>query len=175
MLICPDCGAENLDGADECQACSQSLTELSTRMPVYGVETGLLRDRVSEIPTHLPVTVSSETSVGEVLSAMVARRIGCVLVVDEEDPDRLAGIFTERDALMRLNIEATNYRELPISKFMTQGPATIAHDDKIAYALRKMNVGGYRHLPVLRDEQPESVISVRDLLQYLTEHGAAVK
>ena len=32
----------------------------------------------------------------------------------------------------------------------------------------KMGVGGYRHLPVLKDGQPTGVISVRDLLRHVT-------
>ena len=40
--------------------------------------------------------------------------------------------------------------------------------DKLAFALLKMDVGGYRHLPVVKDGKPAGVISVRDLLRHIT-------
>lgn len=172
MLICPDCGAENIDGADVCEACNQSLTDLSTRMPTAGVEAGLVRDRVSMIPNHPPVAVRPSTTVGEVLDAMTSQRIGCVLVTPTEACDTLLGIFTERDALMRLNVKAPQCLAMAIQEFMTPNPATIRAGDKIAYALHKMNHGGYRHLPVMEGDKPMSVMSVRDVLRYLTQRGA---
>ncbi len=171
MLICPDCGAENIDGADFCEACNQSLTDLSTRMPAAGVEAGLVRDLVSQIPVHPPVTVAPSDTVGQVLAAMNDQRIGCVLVVSEEEPRTLAGIFSERDALMRLNVDAPRWLQEPIERFMTPNPATIPTDAKIAFALHRMNHGGYRHLPLMDGNRPVSVISVRDLLRYLTQRA----
>ena len=40
--------------------------------------------------------------------------------------------------------------------------------DTLAFALHKMDVGGYRHLPVLKDGKPTGVISVRDMLRHIT-------
>ena len=41
--------------------------------------------------------------VGQVLKKMVDEAIGCVMVVDG---GKLVGIFSERDALMKLNVDA---------------------------------------------------------------------
>ena len=57
----------------------------------------------------------------------------------------------------------------PISQFMTADPVTLETSDKIAYALHKMNVGGYRHMPILFEGKLAGVISIRDILRYLTE------
>jgi CBS domain-containing protein len=32
-----------------------------------------------------------------------------------------------------------------------------------------MDIGGYRHLPVVKDGKPVGVISVRDLLRHITK------
>jgi CBS domain-containing protein len=50
---------------------------------------------------------------------------------------------------------------------------TLDTSDKIAFALHKMNVGGYRHIPILFNGQLAGVISIRDILRYLTERIAA--
>ena len=54
---------------------------------------------------------------------------------------------------------------------MTPNPAVVSADDKIAFALHKMDLGGYRHLPVLAGERATKFISIRDILRYLTEHA----
>ena len=51
---------------------------------------------------------------------------------------------------------------------MTESPETLEADDKIAFALHKMDVGGYRHIPILSDGEISGIISVRDILGHLT-------
>lgn len=166
MLICPYCQAENIEGADECAECSQPLTDLGLRVPASSVEADLLRDRIERLWPKSPSTVSPETTVGEVLKKMVGETIGCVMVVDR---GKLVGIFSERDALMKLNVDAAKFMDRPISQFMTPRPVTLDTNDKIAFALHKMNLGGYRHIPILFDGKLAGVISIRDILRYLTE------
>jgi CBS domain-containing protein len=166
MIICPYCDAENMEGADTCVDCEASLTDLSIRVPASGVEADLLRDRIERLWPKTPSTVSPNTPVGDVLKKMVDETIGCVMVVEG---DKLVGIFSERDALMKLNTDAAKFMSRPISQFMTPSPVTLETSDKIAFALQKMNVGGYRHIPILFAGKLAGVISIRDILRYLTE------
>jgi len=170
MIVCPYCEAENIQGADECQQCGEGLTELSRRVPTSSVEEDLLRDRIERLWPKSPSTVAPDATVGEVLQKMVNETIGCVMVVDT---GKLVGIFSERDALMKLNVDAAKFFNRPISQFMTSEPVTLETNDKIAYALQKMNVGGYRHIPILFERKLAGVISIRDILRYLTERIAA--
>jgi CBS domain-containing protein len=170
MIFCPYCQAENIEGADECVECNESLADLSIRVPASSVEADLLRDRIERLWPKSPSTVSPDTPVGTVLKKMVDERIGCVMVVDK---GKLAGIFSERDALMKLNTDARRFLEKPIAQFMTPDPVTLETNDRIAFALQKMNVGGYRHIPILFNGKLAGVISIRDILRYLTERIAA--
>lgn len=171
MLVCPACGAEDLiEGADECEHCSQTLTDLSIHVPKSSIEADLVRAKVSSLPVHPPVKIPSTTSVGEALTIMVEQSIGCLLIVDNE---KLVGIFSERDALLKLGNLASEKSGHPISEFMTLNPTVISSNDKIAFALHKMDLGGYRHMPLMEDDKPVSLISIRDLLKYITEHNAA--
>jgi CBS domain-containing protein len=52
---------------------------------------------------------------------------------------------------------------------MTANPETVTAKDSLAFALHKMDVGGYRHMPVLSDGLPAGVISVRDMVRYITK------
>jgi CBS domain-containing protein len=38
----------------------------------------------------------------------------------------------------------------------------------LAFALHKMDCGGYRHVPVLENGHPVAMISVRDMLRHIT-------
>ena len=169
-ILCPYCEAENIEGADECEACGEALTDLSRRVPTSSVEADLLRDRIERLWPKSPSTVAPETPIGDVLKKMVGETIGCVMVVDK---GKLVGIFSERDALMKLNTDAPKLLSRPISQFMTPDPVTLETNDKIAFALHKMNIGGYRHIPILFEGQLAGVISIRDILRYLTERIAA--
>jgi CBS domain-containing protein len=172
MLICPACGAENIEGSDECAQCLAPLTHLSMPQAVTAVERGLLKDRIEALKPRPPLMVRPETPIGEVLKQMVGDRLGCAVIVDEDR--RLLGIFTERDALIRLNVDAARMADKPISSVMTTEPATLRIRDKIAYALHRMHVGGFRHIPSLDDdEQLVGVISIRGILAYLTERHLA--
>lgn len=166
MIACPYCGSENTEGSDICDQCQHSLTDMSLPQPSSSVEQGLLTDRIESLAPKRPLTVGPEEPVGDVLKKMVAKSIGCVMIVEA---DKLLGIFSERDALMKLNVEAARLSDQPIASVMTANPITLAAKDKIAYALHKMNVGGYRHVPILTKGQLTGVVSIRDILAYLTQ------
>ena len=168
MLVCPHCGFDDIiEGVDACEQCHQPLTDLFFNVPKFSVEADLLRDRVGDLPTRPLVEISPETTAGEAIRLMVDRGVGCVLVCEDE---RLVGVFTERDALMKLGAEAASQLDTPVTKLMTSDPIAITVKDKIAFALQKMDVGGYRHLPVMDGDRVANLISVRGILQYLTEH-----
>jgi CBS domain-containing protein len=172
MLICPACGSENFEGADLCDQCQGPLTELSVPQATTPLEKALLHDRIEILKPRPPVCFPPEAPIGEVLRRMIGERVGCAAIVD--DQQRLLGIFTERDALLRLNVAIDRLRDKPVSSAMTENPTTLRPRDKIAYALHRMNVGGFRHIPLVDDnDRLVGVISIRGILAYLTERQLA--
>jgi CBS domain-containing protein len=166
MATCPYCEYENIDGEDECEACRQPLTFLSKPRPATSLEYGIIKDRIGVVFPEPPLTVSPDTPVGEVLKLLVDRRVGCAVIVDD---GTLKGVFTERDALFRLNADYQQLLGRPISEFMTPNPEVIRTTDTIAIALHKMDLGGYRHLPVMDENEVAGIISIRDILRYLSD------
>jgi CBS domain-containing protein len=166
-MICPHCAHENIDGADVCDECQQPLDYLTDPQPATDLEQQLIETPLRRLVRGAgkPVTVSAKTPLGEVLKLLVDRRIGCVLVTEG---DKLVGIFSERDALLRVNVNAARMSAAPISEVMTPNPEALDLDDKIAFALHKMDVGHYRHVPLLDDGRVAGVVSARDIMRFIT-------
>lgn len=166
MTVCPYCGAEYLQGADLCDECQHSLTDLSIPEPKTAVEQGLLTDPIEVLVLRDPLTATPSETVGQVIQKMVDASIGCIVIVDGE---QVRGIFTERDALLKVNADIDVYRDKPVSELMTPDPVTLNTNNRIAFALHKMHVGGYRHIPILKNGTLVGVISIRRILEYLTQ------
>lgn len=170
MMLCPYCGCENIEGEEDCAECCQPLGDTHLAPPRTALERAVLRDRVAALAPKQPITVPPGMPVGDVLRLMVEHRIGCVLVTDEA---RLVGIFSERDALRKLGATAAAQAARPVSELMTTNPQTLVADAKIAFAVHRMDLGGYRHIPIV-DQQGDltGIISARDILRHLTESVA---
>ena len=71
---------------------------------------------------------------------------------------------------MSLNTEASALGDRPVSGFMTAPPETLEPDAKVAFAVQRMAVGGYRHIPIVGGGgELGGIVSVRDILRYLTD------
>jgi CBS domain-containing protein len=109
-----------------------------------------------------PMSVAPSATLREAVAIMREHHIGCVLVVEG---DRLAGILTERDLLLKM--EGADLAQ-PVSRFMTPDPETLQLDDPIVWALNRMAVGGYRHVPLVDgDGRPVGILSVKDIVHYI--------
>ena len=115
----------------------------------------------SILGSQSPVTANGEMSVAQAARLMKDRRVGAVLVMHE---GRLAGIFTERDALFRVIAEGHDPAGTRLEDVMTANPRTITPDRPLGHALHMMHEGGFRHVPVVEGGAPLGVVSARDAL-----------
>ncbi len=165
-MYCPACGHDkNPPGTDQCANCGLALTHLDAPVANGPVEASLTSDPVSILDPRPPITVALDATLGDAMWQMTAGRTGAVLVTGPAGA--LVGILTERDFLTKIAGEP-GFAALPVSRFMTSNPETVAPTDVLAFALGKMDAGGYRHLPVVESGQPVGVISVRDILRHIT-------
>lgn len=132
------------------------------RGPVIDRQT--LRQPIRVLEPRAPLVTTSDVPVRDAIRIMRDHRVGCVLVVEG---DRLVGIITERDLLLKLG-EADLSQ--PVADLMTPDPETLSADDPIAYALNRMSDGGYRHVPLVDAQgRPTGVVSVKDVVNYLAD------
>lgn len=104
-------------------------------------------------------TFARVASVKDAAHAMSERRIGAVMVVED---DRLVGILTERD-VVRCVANGLDLAATPLGLVMTRDPDTVRPGDPAMLALERMQEGNYRHLPVVENGALVGMVSVRDL------------
>lgn len=165
-MECPDCGTENLPGADECEDCGQDLRSLDIPAPEKGLQKQLLTDTMLMLPRKNFVSIGPDKPVTDAIALMQKKKTGSVLVMDKK---KLVGILTERDILMKVVGQSKDLSEVKVDEMMTQDPVVLKEEDSLAFALNRMAVGGYRHNPVMRDDKPVNIVSARDILKYIFE------
>ncbi len=106
-----------------------------------------------------PLMLDRETTISTACAAMHRRRVGAVLVVEGEK--RLVGIFTGRDAI-RCLAEGRDAQHTPLSHVMTRDPVTLTPEQTAMDALRLLNDGGFRHLPICDDGHVMGIVSRYD-------------
>ncbi len=164
-MKCPLCGTNNIAGSDECESCHQDLSSLDTSIAKNRIEKVLMSDPLSRLKPRTPIAITPSTTVHDAIGLMNTKKVGCVLVTEGS---KLCGILTERDILHRVLGKYRDLDHLNVSEVMTSAPVTLSEEDSLAYAVNKMSVGGYRHIPLTRGESVVGIISVRDVLDYLS-------
>jgi CBS domain-containing protein len=107
-----------------------------------------------------PLTLPPSATVLEACASMRDQRVGAVLVT--EDKRHLVGIFTGRDAVSRVLAEGKDAASTQLRQVMTPNPDTMPPGRTAIEALRLMQDGGYRHLPVVKQGKVVGVVSRGD-------------
>jgi CBS domain-containing protein len=106
-----------------------------------------------------PLVIGEDQTVQHVCRGMWQCRCGCSLLVDSQQ--RLSGIFTGRDAV-RVLATAEDAGATRVSDAMTRTPVTLTAEGTAIDALRAMNDGGFRHLPIVGNGRILGVVSRGD-------------
>jgi CBS domain-containing protein len=139
--------------------------------PRKSFDAALLSESLKVLPARRPLVFTPEASVTAAVRAMQRERRGCVLITGDGTCDsKLLGIFSDRDVLYRIVDRGRNPALLPLREVMTADPECVPREATIAWVLNRMAVGGFRHVPVVGpDGHPHSVVSVRDVVDFLVE------
>jgi CBS domain-containing protein len=117
-----------------------------------------------------PVVLDQGCQLREVIQRLRDANSGCALLTRD---GRLAGIFTERDLVVRVLGVACDLDQ-PVAEWMTPDPDRVFPTDTVRKAVRLMWRGEYRNIPVV-DEEDRIIGCVRhkDIIKYLAEHFSA--
>jgi len=102
---------------------------------------------------------------------MAEKNIGCLVVMEQE---KIVGILSERDCMRRLVLAGKSPELTPVTDIMVREVIRVNPAKTFADCLRLMHLHRIRHLPVVENETPITVISIRDLLAEVVAHHAKV-
>lgn len=121
------------------------------------------RRMISNILAGKPlISGAKDMTVRAACKLMAEKKIGALLVLEK---GKIAGIFTERDALNKILATGLDPDSTKLSEVMVSKLQTIRADKPLAYALHMMAEGGFRHVPVVGDNgEPLGMVSARDAL-----------
>lgn len=162
-VVCPSCGFKNIEGADTCENCMADLRTIDVPGTKQIASESDLARPISSLRCSAARSIAPEESVREAIKLMRQDVTGAVVVVSD---GKVAGIFTERDVLKKVAglVEAL---DAPVSVYMTPDPVVLREDDMVAVALNKMGDGGFRHIPVVRRGELVSMLTARDVMNWV--------
>jgi CBS domain-containing protein len=113
-------------------------------------------------------SVLPKTSLEDVISTLHTKNIGAVLVMEGA---KLKGVATERDIINKLADPASDISKLTVTDVMTTEPKTLTTSNTFEDAMKLMNEGGFRHVPIT-DEQGVvvSIFSIKEALDFILMH-----
>ena len=133
-------------------------SQVPTRIdsPAHIEEWGILALEKERVRNHMkvPITVSPQTSLPEILKLMSEHLIGGIPVVED---GRLVGIVTRGDVM---GVSPQHRDKIRARHIMTRNPITVTPEDTLADCLRIMMAGGIGRLPVVEDEESRKLVGI---------------
>ena len=161
-MLCPVCRLRELRGRGH-------LRQLRRRPSGGDVPQPALEFRDTVLGEHLDALgVADPRSVdpAAVADAIAPDARGRHRLPARVDGGRLVGIFTDRDAVVKVagkRLDAFDVRD-----FMTPDPVVLRPDDTLAVAIHKMAVGDFRHIPVVdAGGRPTGVVAAADVFRHI--------
>lgn len=167
-MICPDCRAENIEGADVCVVCGADLSNLKLPIANTQLEKKLMTDHLRDLGAHEALNVAPGDPVFLAVHFMRDKHVECVLVRDESQ--NIVGILTERDILLKAAGPNLDLMAMAVKDIMTPDPVMLREEDTLAVALHKMAVGGFRHIPFVDGDGTTLLFSIQDVFRHVAPY-----
>jgi len=116
---------------------------------------------VRDVMTTRPRAVSPDAPLSQVAALMEAEDVGAIPVVDD---DRLLGMVTDRDIVVRAIAKGKDPKGMPASEIASEELVTVNPDHDLSDALQLMAQYQVRRLPVVdEDNRLLGVVSQADV------------
>jgi CBS domain-containing protein len=129
-------------------------------MKVFDPVLFILRKKGTEI-----FRVAPDDTVYDAMKLMADKDVGALLVMDGE---QLEGIVSERDYARKVILQGRSSKDTRVREIMTEAMITVKPDTSVDEAMRLMTTNRSRHLPVFCDGKVHGVISIGDLVQWIS-------
>lgn len=129
-------------------------------MQVVGTIGDLLRRKGYEVWSLSPTAF-----VYDAIVMMADKHVGALLVISER---RLVGIISERDYARKVILQGRSSKETQVHEIMTTPVIVVTPRHTVDESMRIMTTKRIRHLPVTEDENVVGIVSIGDLVNWIT-------
>lgn len=116
--------------------------------------------KVEDVMTSGPTSIASDAMVVEAARRMAAEDVGSLPVVDD---DRLVGMITDRDLVLKVVAKDLDPNKVPVSDVCTENPVTVEPGEQLDAALQRMAKEQVRRLPVVADGRLVGILAQADV------------
>ncbi|MDR3408727.1 MAG: CBS domain-containing protein [Methylovirgula sp.] len=110
------------------------------------------------------ITAQPHRTLLEICEILASRRIGAVVIVDARG--KMLGILSERDIVRAIGERGAQALDDPASSHMTTEVVTIAEEETLLATVERMNIGRFRHMPIMKDGRLNGLISIGDVVKF---------
>lgn len=121
--------------------------------------------KVADLSARPAVTVAPEATVAESAALMARTGVGCLVVVDH---DRLVGIVTDRDLVVR-GLAKHVPADSRVDSLMTTHVVAVDRHADIRDAIASFHHHAVRRMPVVDGDQVVGLVSLDDLIVTLSK------
>jgi len=109
-------------------------------------------------------SAAPHVTVYDAVQTMADKDIGALAIIG---PDRLLGIFSERDYARKIILLGRSSRETTVGEVMSYPATTVTPQDTVQDCLGMMTTYRLRHLVVVEDGRPVGMVSIGDLMHWI--------
>ena len=113
------------------------------------------------------IRIDGGATVFEAVKVMVEANVGALLVTNGNE---IAGIFTERDYLRRIAVEGRRSRYTFVREVMSSPVIIVTPETTVDESMALMTDRRIRHAPVVEDGSSVGMISIGDLVKFISKH-----
>jgi CBS domain-containing protein len=106
--------------------------------------------KIKDLMTRDIISVNLNDSVDKIALVMTEKRIGSVLVYDNDD---FIGLITKRDMLERVLLDCLNPCEIFAKDIVTKNPITMSDQEIVANCLKMMYKHKIKRIPIISSEE----------------------
>lgn len=116
--------------------------------------------QIRDLMTSSPASCETSASVVDAARRMAQEDVGPIPVVDG---DRLVGIVTDRDIVLRVVAEGRDPSSTTVGEIASTNLETVSPDENLDSALQKMAAGQVRRLPVVEEGRLVGIVAQADV------------
>ena len=117
---------------------------------------------IRDVMTANPKSCSSNASITEAARAMSSEDVGPIPVVEG---DRLVGLLTDRDIVVRVVAEGRDPQSTTVGEVASSDLATVSPDENLDRALQLLAERQVRRLPVVEGEKLVGIVAQADIVR----------